>query len=127
MGVGVAVAVCVGLAVGVAVGVGVAVSVGRPLGSGVAPVSTEHLALLIRQPVGSAAVPSEVVTKPTVADLPGASSLFQSAGFTVTWLPLTVCSPFQRELILVPAGRSNSSVQSVWTLSVSLVTTYCPV
>ncbi len=54
-------------------------------------------------------------------------SLFQLAGFTVTWLPLTVCSPFQRESIFVPAGRSNSSVHPDCTVPVSFETTYCPV
>ncbi len=117
------------VAEGVAVGVGAVagVSVGRPLGVGVAPPSTEQAASLIRQPAGSPAVPVAEVTKPTVTDLPGASSLSQLAGFTVTWLSCTVCSPFQSEPMRVPAGRSNSSVQSVRGLSVSLVTTYWPV
>lgn len=84
----------------------------------------------MRQEAGSPAVPvAEVaeVTKPTVTDAPGASSLSQLAGFTVTRLPCTVCSPFQRDPIFVPAGSSNWSVQSVSVLSVSLVTTYWPV
>lgn len=83
----------------------------------------------MRQDVGSAAVevPLAEVTKPTVTDAPGASSLFQLVGFTVTCCPLTVCSPFHRELIVVPAGRSNSSVQPDWAFSVALVTTYWPV
>ncbi len=62
-----------------------------------------------------------------VTDFPAASSLSQLAGLTVTWLPLTVCSPFHSELSFVPAGRSNSSVQPDLARSVSLVTTYCPV
>lgn len=45
----------------------------------------------------------------------------------MTWLPLTVCSAFQRELIVVPVGRSNSSVQSDRDSALSFVTTYWPV
>ncbi len=72
-------------------------------------------------------MPEAAVTKPTVTDAPGARSLFQLAGRTVTWSPLTVCSPFQSESIRVPAGRSNSSVHPERASVESLVTTYCPV
>ena len=46
----------VGVELAVGVGVGVGCSVGRPLGCGVAPSSTEHLTLSMRQEVGSATV-----------------------------------------------------------------------
>ena len=117
-----------GPSVGVAVAVGSAGPVGRPLGSGVVPPSAEHAASLMRQPTGSAAVAAEVVTKPTVTDPPGARSLFQLAGFTVTWPPLTVCSPFQSESIFVPGGQVELERPArTGPSSVSFVTTYCPV
>ncbi|CAM5236904.1 hypothetical protein SCYAM73S_01227 [Streptomyces cyaneofuscatus] len=96
----------VGVAEEVGVGPVVGVSVGRPLGVGAGP-PVEQVALLMRQEAGSPAVPVAEVTKPTVTDLPGASSLSQLAGFTVTRLPCTVCSPFQSDPIFVPAGSSN--------------------
>ncbi len=99
---------------------------GRPLGVGAGP-PAEQDALLIRQFAGSPASPAAEVTKPTVTDWPGASCRFQLAGFTVTCRPETVCSPFQREPMVVPVGRSNSRVQSDWAAEVSLVTTYWPV
>jgi hypothetical protein len=100
---------------------------GRPLGSGAAPPSTEHVAESMRHDAGSPGFPDEVVTKPTVTEAPGARSLFQLSGFTVTWRPSTVCVPFHSELTVVPAGRSNSSVQPDTALSVALVMTYWPV
>ncbi len=113
----------VGLAVGVAVGVDV--WVGRPLGSGVAVLSVEHLALSMRQPVGWA-VP--LTTKPTVTDSPAARpSVSHFGGFTVTCCPLTLDSAFHSELSVAPDGRSNSSVQSFSLAPVVLVTTYCAV
>jgi hypothetical protein len=126
--VGVALAVGVGFEEAPAVGAGVAVSVGRPVGAGVPPVSTEHLAPSMRHAVGSPAVPLAEVTKPTVRDLPAAiPALSQLAAVTLTCWPLTADSAFQRELSLVPDGRSNSRVQSVSAVPVSLVMTYWPV
>lgn len=125
-GLAVDVAVSVGLAVAgaeaLALGAGVADSVGRPLGSGVAPSSTEHLAPSMRHPAGSA---SPVTTNPTVTDFPAAMpSLSQEAGVTVTCEPDTDDSAFHREPSLVPDGRSNSSFQSDRALSESFLTTY---
>lgn len=129
----VAVGAVVGRAVGLAVGwgavaVAVGAVVGRPLGLGVAPVPAEHFSLLIRQPVGAPASCPAAVTNPTVTEAPGARpAVSQRGGLTVTCCPLTLCSPFQSEAMLVPAGRSNSRVQSFSAAPPWLVMTYCPV
>lgn len=112
----------VALLLGSALGFEVAVSEGRPLGSGVLPSSAEQLAPSMRQPVGS---PLPFTTKPTVTDSFAASpSLSQEGAVTVTCCPLTFEVAFHSELILAPAGRSNSSVQSSSLAPLSLVTTY---
>jgi hypothetical protein len=112
-------------AVAVGVGFGVVVSVGRPLGSGVAVSSVEHLAPSMRQLFGDA-VP--LTTKPMVTDSPGLRpSVSHFGGVTVTWPSRTLDSAFHRELSFEPDGRSNYSFQSFFTSPVSLVTTYCAV
>lgn len=113
------------MGVRLALGVGTGVWVGRPLGSGVGPLSVEQLAPSMRQPVGSAL---PLTTKPTVTDSPALSpSPSHFGGLTVTCCPLTLDSPFHSELSRAPDGRSNSSAQSAFCCPLLLVTTYCAV